>query len=69
MIVLAEVGTVLPAHAMVSTHLAKECRTIALQAHPATLPDMRATANLRHSYYTLCIARHGKMDQVLACAR
>ena len=62
MIVLAELGTVVPAHATASTHLAKECRTMALKAHPATLPDMRAAANLRHSYYALCVARHGKMD-------
>jgi hypothetical protein len=53
------------AHAKVSASIAKRCHTMALEAHPRWLPHIKATADLRHSYYRLCISRHGVMDQEL----
>jgi hypothetical protein len=35
---------------------------MAWQAHPATLPDVQAAANLRRNYYKLCIARRRIID-------
>lgn len=65
-VLLAGVGSAaLPAQAKVSEHLAKECWSKALKAHPATLPDIPAVNNLRNSYYKLCAIRHGKMDPKL----
>lgn len=48
------------------SHLAKQCQALALKAHPASLPNSIAVANLRNSYDALCLARHAKMDQELA---
>jgi hypothetical protein len=62
MIVVAGVGAIAPAHAKISASLANKCQAMAWQAHPATLPDIRATVNLRRDYYRLCIARRGIMD-------
>jgi hypothetical protein len=62
MIVLAGVSAALPAHAKISANLAKKCQAKAWLAHPATLPDDQAAANLRRNYYQLCIARRGSMD-------
>jgi hypothetical protein len=62
MIVLAGIGAAVPAHAKVSADLAKKCQAMAWQAHPATLPDSQAAANLRRNYYKLCIARRGIID-------
>jgi hypothetical protein len=62
MIVLAGIGAVVPAHAKVSANLVKKCQAMAWQAHPATLPDVQAAANLRRNYYKLCIARRGIID-------
>jgi hypothetical protein len=64
MIVVAGVGAAIPAHAKVGANLAKKCQAMAWQAHPATLPDVKAAANLRRNYYKLCIARRGIMDRV-----
>ena len=60
----AGVDVAIPARAKVSANLAKECQAMAWQAHPATLPDVKAAANLRRNYYKLCIARRGIMDPV-----
>jgi hypothetical protein len=62
MIVLAGFGTAIPAGAKVSANLAKKCHIMAWQVHPATLPDVRAAANLRRSYYQICVARGGIID-------
>ena len=62
MIVLAGFGTAIPAHAKVSANLAKQCHALSWQAHPATVPDVRAAANLRRNYYRICVARRGIMD-------
>ena len=62
MIVLAGFGTAIPAEAKVSATLAKKCHAMALRAHPATLPDTQATANLRRNYYEICVARSGIID-------
>ena len=43
---------------------ASKCKNLALKAHPSSLPDIPAVTNLRHDYYTLCMARHGKMGVV-----
>jgi hypothetical protein len=51
-----------PASAKVSSHLAKKCEQMAVQAHPADLPDKPSATDLRRSYYRLCIHRHGIMD-------
>lgn len=64
-IFLAAIGAALPAQAKVDKHLKKQCKNMALQAHPANLPDTLAVTNLRHAYYKLCLTRHGKMDQEL----
>ena len=40
------VGAAVPAHA---SRLTKQCKTMALKAHPAALPDDPAVVNLRHS--------------------
>jgi hypothetical protein len=62
MIVVTGVGVIAPAHAKVSASLANKCQAMAWQAHPATLPDKRAAANLRRNYYRICIGRRGIMD-------
>ena len=62
MIVLALLGTAIPAHARVSGHLAKNCHALAWQSYPATLPDIQSAANLRRNYYRICVARHGTID-------
>ena len=64
-IFLAGIGASVPAQAKVDKHLKKQCNQMALRAHPATLPDTPAVANLRHDYYKLCLTRRGKMDQEL----
>jgi hypothetical protein len=64
-IVLASMSVTIPAHAKVRARLTKECQTMALQAHPRSLPDLPAVANLRHNYDRLCIARRGTMDPEL----
>jgi hypothetical protein len=56
---------VAPASAKVSPDLAAKCKQMALQAHPADLPDKAAAAHLRRSYYRLCIRRRGNMDPEL----
>jgi hypothetical protein len=62
MIVMAGVGAIAPAQAKISASLANKCQAMAWQAHPATLPDIQATTNLRRNYYRFCIARRGIMD-------
>jgi hypothetical protein len=62
MIVVAGAGAIAPAHAKISASLTNKCQAMAWQAHPATLPDIQATVNLRRDYYRLCIARRGIMD-------
>ena len=62
MIVLAGFGTAIPADAKVSASLAKKCQAMAWQAHPATLPNVQAAANLRRNYYGVCVARGGIID-------
>ena len=57
--------TALPASAKVNSTLAKRCHQMSLQAHPSGLPDTRAVAALRRSYYRLCIQRRGDMDPEL----
>lgn len=64
-VVVAGMGAALPAHAKTDKHLKKQCQHMALQAHPANLPDTTAVTNLRHDYYKLCMTRRGKMDQEL----
>ena len=64
-IILVGLGVAAPAYATVDEHLAKKCQEMALAAHPASLPDIPAVANLRHSYYSLCISRRGQMDPEL----
>jgi hypothetical protein len=54
-----------PATAKTVSPLAKKCQQMALQAHPADLPDQRAAADLRRSYYKLCVRRRGNMDPEL----
>jgi hypothetical protein len=66
MVVLAGTSAAVPAHAETNTHLAKECRGLALKAHPATLPNIPAVVNLRDDYYKLCVTRRGKMDPELS---
>jgi hypothetical protein len=56
---------VAPASAKVSSQLATKCQQMALQAHPADLPDKPAASGLRRSYYRLCIQRRGNMDPEL----
>jgi hypothetical protein len=36
---------------------------MAWQAHPATLPNVQAAANLRRDYYKLCIARRCELPR------
>jgi hypothetical protein len=55
----------LPAEAKVRKQLAKQCHAMALQAHPASLPDMSSVTNLRRDYYSLCIKRRGQMDPLM----
>jgi hypothetical protein len=64
-VLLVGISAALPAHAKVSAKIAKRCHAMALKAHPSSLPDIKAVADLRRSYYRLCIARRGKMDQEL----
>ena len=65
LVVLLGMSAALPAHAKVSAAIAGQCHTLAFEAHPDWLPNIKATAYLRHSYYRLCISRHGIMDQEL----
>jgi hypothetical protein len=65
MVVVAGMAVAVPAQAEVNKDLEKGCQHMALRAHPSTLPDTTAVANLRHDYYKLCITRRGKMDQEL----
>ena len=62
MIVFVGFGTAIPADAKVAANLAKRCHAMASRAHPATLPDSQAAANLRRNYYHVCIARGGIID-------
>jgi hypothetical protein len=62
LIVFAGFGTAVPADAKVSANLAKKCHAMAWRAHPATLPDSQAAANLRRNYYQVCVARGGIID-------
>ena len=63
---LAILGTGFPIHAKAADNddNASKCNNLALKAHPSSLPDIPAVANLRHDYYTLCMARHGNMGVV-----
>ena len=68
---LAILGTGFPIHAKAADNdhhhhddNASKCKSLALKAHPRSLPDIPAVTNLRHDYYTLCMARHGKMGVV-----
>jgi hypothetical protein len=66
---LAALGTSVPTPAKADgtpkNDLSTQCQAMAFLAHPASLPDLPAVTNLRHSYYTLCIGRHGTMDPEL----
>jgi hypothetical protein len=68
-VVFAALGTSVPVHADADStprnDLSTQCQAMAFLAHPASLPDMPAVTNLRHSYYTLCVGRHGIMDPEL----
>jgi hypothetical protein len=63
---LAILGSGFPIHAKAADNddNASKCKNLALKAHPSSLPDIPAVTNLRHDYYTLCMARHGKMGVV-----
>jgi len=63
---LAILGTGYPIHAKAADNddNASKCKNLALKAHPSSLPDTPAVTDLRHDYYTLCMARHGKMGVV-----
>src|SRR5258708_30096293 len=65
-VTLAILGTGFPIHAKAADNddNASKCKNLALKAHPSSLPDIPAVTNLRHDYYTLCMARHGKMGVV-----
>jgi hypothetical protein len=62
-VVFAILGTGFPIHAKAADNESK-CNGLALKAHPSSLPDVPAVTNLRHDYYTLCMARHGNMGVV-----
>jgi hypothetical protein len=64
MIMVAGVGAIAPAQAKISASLANKCQAMAWQAHPATLPHIQATTNLRRNSYRFCIARRGIMDPI-----
>ena len=53
------------AYAATDSDVAKQCQTMAEQAHPRSLPDTPAVTNLRNSYFDLCRDRHGNMDPLL----
>jgi hypothetical protein len=63
---LAILGASFPMHAKSDDNgdNASQCTNLALKAHPSSLPDIPAVIKLRHDYYTLCMARHGKMGLV-----
>jgi hypothetical protein len=61
-VALVGLGMSEPAQSKATPRIAKQCRSMALAAHPKSLPDEPAVANLRRGYYNLCIARRGKMD-------
>jgi hypothetical protein len=65
-VTLAILGACIPIHAKAADDgdTASRCKDLALKAHPSSLPDTPAVTRLRHDYYTLCIARHGKMGTV-----
>lgn len=65
-VTLGILSTGFPIHAKAADNddNASRCRDLALKAHPSSLPDIPAVTNLRDDYYTLCIARHGKMGVV-----
>jgi hypothetical protein len=46
--------------------IAEKCHQMALKAHPLTLPNKQAAANLRDQYYNLCVARLGKLGPASA---
>jgi hypothetical protein len=66
---LAALGANLPTDARADgtpkNDLSTQCQAMAFDAHPASLPDSSSVANLRHSYYALCIDRQGIMDPEL----
>jgi hypothetical protein len=65
-VAFAILGTGFPIHAKAADNddNASKCNYLALKAHPSSLPDVPAVTNLRHDYYTLCMARHGNMGVV-----
>jgi hypothetical protein len=65
-VTLALLGTGFPIHGKAADNddNASTCKNLALKAHPSSLPDIPAVTNLRQNYYTLCMARHGKMGVV-----
>ena len=65
-VTIAILGTSLPIHVKAADNddNASKCNNLALKAHPSSLPDVPAVTNLRHDYYTLCMARHGNMGVV-----
>lgn len=70
--VLAALGAVIPMQVKADgnakddkTDLSTQCQTKAFSAHPASLPNSPAVANLRHSYYALCMDRQGTMNTEL----
>jgi hypothetical protein len=66
-VAVAILSAIFPVHAKAAdadSNLASQCTDLALKAHPSSLPDIPAVTNLRHDYYTLCMARHGKMGLV-----
>lgn len=65
--IAAAIAGAVPAHA--DTDVNKKCNTMTLKAHPTTLPNIPAVVNLRKSYFDLCVARRGVMDQELAQPR
>jgi hypothetical protein len=52
------------AHAS-DSEVAKQCQAMAEKAHPKSLPNTPAVANLRDNYYDLCMQRRGSMDSLL----
>lgn len=65
-VTLAILGFGFPIHVKAADNddTASKCNNLALKAHPSSLPDIPAVTNLRRNYYTLCMARHGKMGVV-----
>ena len=68
-VVLAALGASVPTHVRADSapknDLSTQCEAMAFSAHPASLPNLSAVTNLRHSYYTLCMDRRGIMDPEL----